>query len=276
MKKLLALILLLNLMVIVTPSRADAAVFSVTTATDAAGAVLMDGKGTTLSTLIGSQTANGQTVWTFQVTDNGAETVFLYTKDAAGNWMNTGLSYPMRWIFPNDISTTGGEPSPSVGDTNRPWPMGNYLLLAVTAHPLPEDQRVQSRCGPAKTYHGAGAYKTYKMTSTNALFIEGSYMLVDMNYTTVGHRRVYFPVNAFSGTNNVPQVTLNATTAYTIADLIPTFGPGVDYDPFDEAAITAGTAVDVFFEENGWVFAEFECALGRVRAWIPTDQISVG
>ena len=99
-------------------------------------------------------------------------------------------------------------------------------------------------------------------------------MLVDLDYTTVGRRRVYFPISAFSGTQNVPEVTLSATPAHTTVDLIPTFGPGMEYDTFDEAAISSGTALSVYFEENGWVFAEFASALGTVRAWIPVDQVS--
>lgn len=132
---------------------------------------------------------------------------------------------------------------------------------------------MQSRCGPSRTYHGAGAYKTYKMTSTQALFTEGSYVLVDLSYTTVGNRRVYFSTNAFYSMKGVPEATLTGYAAHTLAELTPRFGPSASYDPFDEASIPSGTALSVFFEENGWVFAEFECELGYVRAWIPVADV---
>lgn len=274
MKRLLIWVLLFVMLTMPMPSMAETATFAVTTDTMPSNVLLMDDNGNSLSTVLGSQSINDQIVWTLRVTNNGADAALLYTKDANGNWVYTGISYPMSWIFTSDTSTNGSTSAPIVSPSKTAWPIESYQLWSVSAYPLPEDQRVQSRCGPAKTYHGAGGYKTYKMTSTDALFIEGSYMLVDLDYTTVGRRRVYFPVSAFSGTQNVPEVSLSGIAACTTSDLIPTFGPGTEYDTFDEAAITSGTALSVFFEEDGWVFAEFACALGSVRAWIPADQVS--
>jgi len=34
-----------------------------------------------------------------------------------------------------------------------------------------------------------------------------------------------------------------------------------------------GTAVNALFEVDGWVFAEFDCMAGLVRAWIPADKV---
>jgi len=274
MKRFLSWILVLGLFSLPCASLAETATFSVTTDTTPSSVLLMDDSGNSLSTVLGNQSVNGQTVWTLKVTNNGASVALLYTKDTSGNWVNTGISYPMNWIFTESTPSVGSTPTPTVNPPPTGWLSTTYQQWSVSAYPLAEDQRVQSRCGPAKTYHGAGGYKTYKMTSTNALFIEGSYMLVDLDYTTVGRRRVYFPISAFSGTQNVPEVTLSATPAHTTVDLIPTFGPGMEYDTFDEAAISSGTALSVYFEENGWVFAEFASALGTVRAWIPVDQVS--
>ena len=243
---------------------AETASFSVTTDASAQGAVLMDENGTSVSTVLGSQSVNGQTVWTLQVTKSAATTFYLYTRDASGNWINTALSYQSDWIFqPGNTPTVNG----------KAWSVKEYALTPINIIPLAEDERVQSRCGPSKDYHGAGAYKTYKMTSTDALFTEGRYVLVDLQYTTVGRRRVYFPVSAFSSVRDVPEETLSGVAAYTTSDLIPTFGPGLTYDTFDEAAISSGTTLTVFFEEDSWVFAEFTCDLGVVRAWIPTEQV---
>ena len=77
MRKWFAYALIIAALLIAPPSLAETAVFSVTIPTGASGAVLMDENGVSLSTLIGSQTANGQTVWTFQVTNNGADTAYL-------------------------------------------------------------------------------------------------------------------------------------------------------------------------------------------------------
>ena len=230
------------------------------------GVVLMDENGTSLSTVQGSTTTNGQTYWTLNVVDNGARQANLYTRDQAGNWINTGVTYDMQAIF--GASAT---PPPA---TVAPWPVYESVTLwPVAIKPLEGEKRVQSRCGPSKEYHGAGGYKPYKVTSTAALFAEGSYMLVDLDYTTVGHRRVYFPLSAFTGTGDVPAASLAGVSAHTLSDQVPLFGPGGDYDVFTEAAIAKGTPLNVYFEEDGWVFAGFGCALGSVRAWLPADQV---
>ena len=275
MKKMLAMILSLLLAFAAVPALAQSVSFSLVTDTAAQGALLMDENGNSLSTVVGSQSANGQTVWMLQVTDNGAQTAYLYTRDAQNNWLNTGISYPMSWIISGGAAQTAPTEQPAAEETPQTaWPVENYTLWPLSVYPLGESERIQSRCGPAKTYHGAGSYKTYKITSSNALFREGSFLLVDLDYTTVGLRRVYMPTNAFKDGDKVPEVTLTSTPAYTLNALTPTFGPGTAYDTFDEAAINAGTSITVFFEENGWVFAEFDSALGSVRAWIPADQVA--
>ena len=35
-----------------------------------------------------------------------------------------------------------------------------------------------------------------------------------------------------------------------------------------------GSLVNVFFETDGWVFAEFGCALGTIRGWIPAGMVT--
>ncbi|MCE5343480.1 MAG: hypothetical protein LLF96_07865, partial [Eubacteriales bacterium] len=243
MKRSLLWVLLLATLALPMPSLAETVTFSVTTDATPSSVLLMDDFGNSLSTVLGSQSINDQIIWTLRVTDNGASAALLYTKDDNGNWVNTNIVYPMSWIFTGVTQSDGDTSVPGASSDDTAWPQKIYRLWSVSAYSLPEDQRVQSRCGPAKTYHGAGAYKTYKMTSTKALFIEGSYMLVDLDYTTVGRRRVYFPVSAFSGTQNVPEASLSGIPAYVTNNLIPTFGPGMEYDTFDEAVIDSGTTL---------------------------------
>ena len=56
------------------------------------------------------------------------------------------------------------------------------------------------------------------------------------------------------------------------------FGPGYAYDEVQDQSghritLGSGNRVSVFFEADGWVFAEFSCALGMIRAWLPADQV---
>ena len=260
---------------------------TVSTDLNATGLVLMDAQGNSLSTVLG-QSANGNLLeWTLLVRTDAADSGTFYSKDPTGNWIRGADMSGLNAL--GNVSGTGSTGSsagtgavssavaptatPPAASSLPPWPQVQNPRISISVHPLPEDERVASKCGPAKTYHGAGAYKTYKMISTQALFTEGSYVLVDLDYTTVGRRIVYFPKSAFSGIGNVPAANLTGVPAYTNASLTPTFGPGYAYDTFDEAAIGNQTPLQVFFEENGWVFAEFSCGLGVVRAWIPVAQV---
>ena len=38
--------------------------------------------------------------------------------------------------------------------------------------------------------------------------------------------------------------------------------------------LTPGTEVSVFFETDGWVYAEFTCGTGLVRAWLPAGYVT--
>ena len=157
------------------------------------------------------------------------------------------------------------------------WPAISLTGYGTALKPSKdESRRYQSTFGPGK-YPGAGAYKPCKVTSATALFREGDFVLVDLDYKTVGRRCLYFKSSALSNPN-VEQVTLTPTTAVLTADVQPTFGPGYQYDGIDHdnkrIVLRQGTMVNVFFEADGWVFAEFGCQLGTIRGWIPMNMVS--
>ena len=159
----------------------------------------------------------------------------------------------------------------SVQPAGKAWPTVTLQMTQVYFHPS-GDKRVQSYCGPGD-YHGAGAYKTLKMRSTYALFTDGNYTYMDLDYMTVGHRRVYFRNSAYPKNANVPAFNYSAVPATLTQSVTPLFGPGGDYDTFEEAKISAGTQLSVFFEESGYVFCEFNCKLGTVRGWISAGSV---
>lgn len=144
-----------------------------------------------------------------------------------------------------------------------------------------ESFRYQSYFGPGKSYPDAGAYKPYKVTSMKALFREGDFVYVDMSYRTVGRRCLYFRANALTN-DDVDERDLVSCSARTTKELQPRFGPGNEYDGVIRTSsagktykvkLRKNTAVEVFFETDGWVFAEFSCELGTIRAWIPASQV---
>ncbi|MCI5957405.1 MAG: hypothetical protein MRZ54_10515 [Clostridiales bacterium] len=261
-------ILLVALLLAPLAAFGETALLVISTERSVQGVMLMDEKDEVVSSTISQAENNDGIDWTLRVTDNGSQQATLYTRDANGNWLRTGRTYQMSSFFGYAAPTPQPAAAPEAS-----WPQASYDGIPVSVYPLPEDERYQSRCGPSRSYHGAGAYKTYKISSIQALFIEDGYVLVDLDYTTVGRRRLYFQTKIFTGLGGVPQVTLSSYSAKTNCALTPRFGPSNVYNDFEEAAIGAGTSLSVFFEENGWVFAEFDCELGPVRAWIPTENV---
>ena len=130
----------------------------------------------------------------------------------------------------------------------------------------------------------AGGYKPYKVVSATVLFREGDYVLVDLDYKTVGRRCLYFKYSAITSAA-ADQVSLIAYPAVTTSAVQPKFGPGYEYDSVvkknqsngstmqENVVIGSGTQLSVFFEMNGWVFAEFGSILGTIRAWLPANTV---
>lgn len=233
---------------------------SVKTQQDVFGLMLMDENGNSVSNVT-EKSVNGDVIeWELDISYCDSEFVTLFAQDAAGNWLRTEKLYRMSELFPEGKESQ--------------WPKTIYSGTVTSVYPLEAEKRYQSFCGPAKSYHGAGAYKSYKIESVQALFIEKGYVYVDLSYTTVGTRRLYFQSKIFTNLSDIPEVSLASFPAQTTEILTPQFGPGYSYDSFKEAKIGAGTSISVFYEESGWAFAEFKCKeLGLVRAWIPVEQV---
>ena len=168
------------------------------------------------------------------------------------------------------------------------WPTrDNYGVGTALKNLKSEKDRHQSYFGPNRNYAGAGAYKPYKVISATALFREGDFVLVDLDYKTVGRRCVYFKASSLVNAS-VESVNLTPYRAVTTAAVQPTFGPGYQYDGVEQTVINPktgaqvtkrielgrGSLVNVFFETDGWVFAEFGCALGTICGWIPAGMVT--
>ena len=223
--------------------------------------------------------------------------------DGGSDWTcpSCGNQWPASYQYcPNDRTA---QPAASGG-----WPVRSVDGLRTKLKGLGnDDSRHQSFYGPGSQYAQAGAYKPKKVTSLEVLFREGDYVYVKMNYQTAGKRCVYFKASSVAD-SNVDTVNLAGYPARTTTLLIPSCGPGMDYeqvtqrkaskywdytieqimDEFHSAwelyqalqdrkylvHLEAGTRVTVFFETDGWVFAEFNCDAGLVRAWLPASYVA--
>ena len=144
------------------------------------------------------------------------------------------------------------------------------------------DGRRQAYFGPDKNYAGAGAFKPAEVISATALFREGDFVYVDLTYYSMSERCVYFSAGLLENVT-VEYADLGSGHPATLSSAgEPRLGPGTGYSQLEQKRgnsirqtidVPAGSSVRALVQMNGWVFAEFDCALGKVRAWFPAEII---
>lgn len=267
MKKALGLAALLLCVLLATGAIAETFLY-INTANTVGGVMLMDENGNQISRVAEKQINGNEITWLLAIDDSAKGKATLYQQDANGNWLRTNSTFPLSGSAPAPTAA----PKPTAAPET--WPQDSLSGPYVSVYPLPENERYQSRVGPERHYPGGGAYKTYKIKTMEALFIEDGWVFVDMTYQTVGRRRLYFPKDYFQSLSGVSRKTLTGHSAVTTATVTPYFGPGKNYDNYEKATLSSGTSIQVFLEEDGWVFAEFEAgSLGTFRMWLPVQNV---
>ena len=80
-------------------------------------------------------------------------------------------------------------------------------------------------------------------------------------------------IGTFTKTGGTPAWDMVGFDARMVADAVPRYGPGTDFNDFGDEVLPAGSPVSVFFEENGWVFMEFMSPQGLDRGWVPVESV---
>lgn len=164
------------------------------------------------------------------------------------------------------------------------WPTVTLNRAYTNLRPTDEEAyHYQAFFGPGKQYHGAGAYRADYTKRAEAICKVGNYVLVDLFYETVGRRCVWFQSGSLTS-NRFEEATLTPAAAKVTEDVQPMFGPGTNYNKVDETKpsgakrdviVAGGTDINVFFEADGWVYAEFtDSSLGLITGWFPKDKVN--
>ena len=141
-----------------------------------------------------------------------------------------------------------------------------------------KESRTQAYAGPGKLYAGAGGYKPYVQGDYIAFFREGDYVFVRLNYAPNKDRYCYFAASEFKSLTGVyieSSEDLPCFYGVTLESVLPSWGLGREYTTQNNFKISANTNLQVFFEENGYVYAEFVCEMGNVRIWLPLEKVMV-
>lgn len=123
-----------------------------------------------------------------------------------------------------------------------------------------------------------GTYKNSAVTSVWGLWRESvdgvTYLYIEFKANPNYYRRVYVTNTYFGGVEHLPVVELTGKSAVVTQDCTAYYGPGVQYNQLDRSAVSAGTQATVYFEENGYVLADFVNYNGRVRAYLPASCVT--
>lgn len=189
---------------------------------------------------------------------------------------STPTSTPTPGITPAPTPTFTPEyqptESPVPSETPSPWPIITTEGSKTRLKGLGQEERHPSYLGPDRRYVSGGWFKPGHVSSALAIFREDDYILVDLDYSTVGRRCVYF---AASKVTDIPEITVSpAGVPVTVTETVqPRLGPGEKYDTKKLPVLQNGDTVNALLEWNGWILAEYQDKLGLIRAWIPTEKI---
>lgn len=137
-----------------------------------------------------------------------------------------------------------------------------------------ESFRAISYMGPGKAFAEGGGYKPYKQKKITAYFEEDGFVFVDVQYQTAEERFVYISKSRFDQIGNIPSISsLDYYNGTTTARIKPSWGPDNRFNSVESLMVDTGMPVKVFFQENGFVYAEYMCSKGTVRMWLPANNI---
>lgn len=185
---------------------------------------------------------------------------------------DTPTSKPTEEPTATPTPTATPQPIPSVPVLSETYPGSDAHLRKSND----DGYRVYSYVGPGKAFVPSGGYKPYKQRKITVYFEEDGFVLADVLYQTAEERVVYLPKYGFDSIGNIPVVSnLEYYNGITTASITPSWGPDNRFNSVSSLAVDKGVTVKVFFQENGFVYAEYVCGKGTVRMWLPADNVDI-
>ena len=190
--------------------------------------------------------------------------------------LNDANFCPVDGIPKPDMSSSASSSGVSMLDRFYDYYPGTSVQIRKFYGEGSESERHQSYAGPGSSYSTAGAYKPYKVTHAEAFFEENGFVFVHLEYQTVADRFLYFRKSCFRNLPPLPSVDeWDTQEAVTLSSITPSWGPGKGYSLEKEFIAGKGIQISILFEENDYVYAEYQCARGAVRMWLPKEKVSI-
>lgn len=168
---------------------------------------------------------------------------------------------------------TTDAPQPDVySDSPTPQPEGSWQSgMTLPAISASLNTQMSLRTGPGTRYTELLTYPADTEICVYQKEVGGAATWVMVEYRiTGGLQRAYTGIQRIDADDDIPWANTIPTDAVTAAEIIPRFGPGAAYVPCKKK-LPAGTELQIFHEEQGYVMADFKFPGDRqpTRAWIP-------
>ena len=189
-------------------------------------------------------------------------------------------------IYEDNIGNDGeseGAPQNEADGIRLPVFSELFSGTPIRLHLLPDkNDRAYSKTGPGN-YLTAGGYKPHQQQEMTAYFMDHGWIYVFMDYQTEEDRCVYFRKSDFeTPIPELPDISNIETWEGTVlSDTLPCWGPSSQFNLLSVFPVKEGTQIRAFFQENGYVYAEFEAIntltekSDTARLWLPADSVSI-
>ncbi len=183
--------------------------------------------------------------------------------------LNTDKFCPKDGTPKPEYSSGAAGVLPSLSDL---YPGSNVVLRSLKD----PDARVYSHAGPGNDYLPSGGYKPANQRKITAYFIENGWVYCYVQYATAEDRCVCLRESAFDSLGSeLPRTdALTGYEAVTKEETTPVWGPSDSFHSLASVSLEAGMQVQAFFEENGYIYAEFVSGKDRMRMWLPAGSLS--
>ena len=156
-------------------------------------------------------------------------------------------------------------------------PVLSQLFSGIQTHLVGREERWYSQYGPGNDYaKTSDGYKTDSKHSNaiTVFFCENDWVFANIVYSTASEKYAYLPLRSIADPEHLPIISaLDYIDGITNTDTIPCWGPEISFIQDKDCKIATDTPVKVFFIENDYAYCEFSCAKGKVRMWLPLDDI---
>lgn len=157
--------------------------------------------------------------------------------------------------------------------------------LHIFTNPQTGGETISIYTGPGLNYAQSESIKPAAQYTATILFIENNMAFTHLYHKPTNYNRFVYiditpkPNNKYTNFDNINISytyisSLDGIVGVVKEKVTPRWGPGNGYNECPEYTAIVGTTVNVFFQDSGYYYTEYNIGSELIRAWLPIDSIS--